>query len=242
MDLQTRLKRKAARHAVTFIRSGMIVGLGTGSTSRFAIERLGELLRDQKLRDITGIPSSLQSEKLARQVSIPLADFDEHAVIDATIDGADEVDPDLNLIKGGGGALLREKVLAQNSRRNIIIVDDGKMSDHLGRKWAVPVEVIPFARRCLEDFLKDLGASVSMRKSIDGTPFWTDQHNQILDADFGVIQAPHELAARLSARAGVVDHGLFLDLASDVIVAEPNRIRHLQRGDERVSETIIPDP
>lgn len=242
MDLQTQLKRKAARHAVSFIRSGMIVGLGTGSTSRFAVQRLGELLRDQDLHDITGIPSSLQTEKLAQQVGIPLADFSDHGTIDITIDGADEVDPDLNLIKGGGGALLREKVLAQNSRRNIIIVDEGKMADHLGQKWAVPIEIVPFARRCVADFLKTLGASVSMRKSIDGTPFWTDQHNQILDADFGVIAEPHELAAALSARAGVVDHGLFLDLASDVIVAEPKRIRHLQRGEGRVTETTIPDP
>ena len=238
VDPQLRLKQNAAYHAVTFIRSGMVVGLGTGSTSRFAVQQLGEMIREGRLQDIVGIPSSLQSEKLARQADIPLSDLSTHRTIDITIDGADEVDPQLNLIKGGGGALLREKVLAQSSTRNIIVVDAGKLSDYLGRTWAVPIEVIPFAAQVVEDYLKSLGARVSLRKGVDGRPFWTDQHNMILDADFGPIEQPERLADQLSSRAGIVEHGLFLGLANDVVVAEPDRIRHLKRQSGQITETI----
>lgn len=240
MDHQTRLKQKAAYHAVTFIQSGMTIGLGSGSTARFAVERLGELLRGGQLQDVAGIPSSLQTEKLANRAAVPLTDFSEHPVIDITIDGADEVDPRLNLIKGGGGALLREKVLAQASDRNIIIVDPGKISATLGHRWAVPVEVVPFALKRVEHVLEGLGGSVSLRKAVDGAPFWTDQHNLILDADFGPIEQPQQLDDRLSSLAGVVAHGLFLSLASDLIVAEPSRIRHLQRHNNQIVENIIP--
>ena len=240
MDRQTRLKKIAADHAVTFIRSGMVVGLGSGSTARFAVETLGEMLRYGQLKDVTGIPSSLQTEKIARQASIPLSDFSEHKSIDITIDGADEVDPVMNMIKGGGGALLREKVLAQASDRNIIIVDFGKMSDKLGRHWAVPVEVVSFAVSSVENFLIGLGASVSLRKAVDGTPFRTDQHNLILDTDFGPIEEPQRLAELLSARAGVVEHGLFLNLATDLIIAEENRIRHLRKENDRIIQNPTP--
>jgi ribose 5-phosphate isomerase A len=181
------------------------------------------------LKNIVGIPSSIQTEKLARELGIPLAGFDQRSQIDVTIDGADEVDPDLNLIKGGGGALLREKVLAQASRQNIIIVDGSKLSPQLGTNWALPIEVIPFACKAVEIFLGSLGASASVRTRDDGSPFQTDQNNLILDAFFGQINDPVKLALLLNERAGIVEHGLFLKLASDVIVAAAEGIRHLKR-------------
>jgi len=229
MTTQDELKQKAAFRAVEFIESDMVVGLGTGSTTRFAVERIAELIKAGELKNIVGIPSSVQTENLAQQLAIPLAGLDEQSQINVTIDGADEVDPDLNLIKGGGGALLREKVLAQASRQNIIIVDESKLSPRLGTNWALPVEVIPFARKSEENFLKSLGASVTLRIRGDGSPFRTDQNNRILDAGFGPIADLQKLAILLNERAGIIEHGLFLSLANDVIVAAEEGIRQLSR-------------
>jgi ribose 5-phosphate isomerase A len=225
---QDELKRKAAFFAAEFVESGMVVGLGTGSTTRFALERIAELIRTGKLRDVVGIPSSLGTETRARELGIPLTDFDSHPSIDLTIDGADEVDPELNLIKGGGAALLREKVLAQSSRRNVIIVDESKLSDRLGTTWPLPVEVVPFARAVEERFLKSLGADVRLRAKA-GQAVATDQGNLLLDARFGAMPDPGAIAARLNDRAGIVEHGLFLGLAHDVIVASAGGVRHLKR-------------
>ena len=230
MDKQEKLKQEAAHHAVGFIKSGMVVGLGTGSTAAFAVMRIAERLKSRDLKNIVGIPTSIRTEKLARELDIPLCGLDEQAAIDLTIDGADEVDEDLNLIKGGGGALLREKVVAQASRRNIIVVDESKLSLRLGTRWALPVEVIPFAIKAEENFLKSLGASVTLRLDEQGLPYKTDQHNYILDANFGEMADPNRLAAKLNERAGIVEHGLFLGLAGDVIVAAQDEIRHLKRG------------
>ena len=229
MTPQDELKRKAAYFAAGFVKSGMVVGLGTGSTTHFALERLGELIRSGQLRDIVGIPSSLRTEKSARELGIPLTNFETHPVIDVTIDGADEVDPELNLIKGGGGALLREKVLAQATRRNIIIVDESKLAPRLGTKWALPVEVVPFARAAEERFMTSIGATVTLR-SKDGRPVATDQGNILLDARFGPMEKPAAIAEQLNGRAGIVEHGLFLGLAHDVIVAGSDGIRHLTRS------------
>ncbi len=228
MTPQDELKREAARFAAGFVESGMVLGLGTGSTTRFALERIAELIRARAIEGVVGIPSSLATEKAARELGIPLSGFDTHPVIDLTIDGADEVDPALNLIKGGGGALLREKVLAQASRRNVIIVDESKLSERLGTHWALPVEVVPFARPSEARFLESLGAQVTLR-SKDGRPVATDQGNLLLDARFGPIAEPAALGGRLDARAGIVGHGLFLGLAHDVVVAGSGGIRHLTR-------------
>jgi ribose 5-phosphate isomerase A len=228
MTPQDELKQKAAVIAVGFVESGMVVGLGTGSTTQFALERLGEQLRSGGLRDVVGIPSSLRTEQAARELGIPLTDFDAHPWIDVTIDGADEVDPELNLIKGGGGALLREKVLAQATRRNIIIVDESKLAPRLGTKWALPVEVVPFARPAEERFLASIGAAVTLR-SKDGRPVTTDQGNLLLDAAFGPMENPAAIAEKLNGRAGIVEHGLFIGLAHDVIVAGREGVRHLNR-------------
>lgn len=228
MTSQDELKRQAAAAAVDHVQSGMVVGLGTGSTATFALQRIAERMRSGDLERIVGIPSSIRTEVLAKELGIALTTFDERPAIDVTIDGADEVDPELNLIKGGGGALLREKVLAQASRRNIIIVDESKLSPHLGTRWAVPIEVIPFARMTEEKFLISLGANVKVRSAADGGPYRTDQHNIILDANFGPMKDPREIAACLNERAGIVEHGLFLGLATEVIVAGKDRIRHLK--------------
>ncbi len=231
MKQQDELKEKAAHRAVEFIDSGMVLGLGTGSTTAFAVTRIGERLKSGDLKNIVGIPTSIRTEKLAGEVGIPLCGLGDQSQIDVTIDGADEVDPDLNLIKGGGGALLREKVVAQASRQNIIIVDESKLSPRLGTRWALPVEVIPFAVKSEEKFLKSLAATVTLRTDDKGQPFQTDQNNFILDANFGEMSDPKGLASKLNDRAGIVEHGLFLDLASDVIVAAEDGIRHLKRSD-----------
>ncbi len=225
MSIHDELKKAAAGKAVEEVKSGMVVGLGTGSTSKFAVEAIANMIRDGKLKDIVGIPSSLQTEQLARTCGIPLTSFERNPQIDITIDGADEVDANLNLIKGGGGALLREKVLAQASQTTIIIVDESKISDSLGMKWAVPVEVIPFAAAVERKFLEDLGARVLLRLTSTGEEYRTDQNNVILDCQFGVIRDPASLAKRLDSRAGIMEHGLFIGMASKIIVAGSNGLR-----------------
>ncbi len=225
----SQLKQQAAEYAVQFVESGMVVGLGHGSTAIFAVHRIAELLHKGRLQNILGVPCSRQVERDARQLGIPLTTLDEHPVVDLTIDGADEVDPDLNLIKGGGGALLREKIVAQASRREIIVVDETKLSPALGTHWPVPVEVAPFGWRLQAAYLESLGARPVLRLNRDGAPIKTDQGNLILDCHFGPIPDPARLAARLSERAGIVEHGLFLGLATDVIVAGVEGVRHLER-------------
>lgn len=222
-------RQQVAERAVEFAESGMVVGLGHGSTAAFAVRRIAQLLRTGQLQDILGVPCSIQVEEEAQRLGIPLTTLDEHPVVDLTIDGADEVDPRLNLIKGGGGALLREKIVAQASRREIIVVDESKLSPALGTHWPVPVEVVPFGWRAQAAYLESLGARPVLRQNSDGTPFKTDQGNLILDCHFGPIQDLAQLATRMSERAGIVEHGLFLGLATDVIVATDQGIRHLKR-------------
>ena len=230
MTSQDELKKKAAIQAVDLIESGMVVGLGTGSTAKFAVERMAEKIQAGDLQNIVGIPSSDRTEKLAHQLNIPLTDLETHPEIDLTIDGADEVDPDLNLIKGGGGALLREKIIAQASRINIIIVDESKLSPLLGTMWALPIEVVPFACKTEQLYLESIGGSVTLRVDESESAFLTNQQNFILDTHFGQIADPNGLVSRLNDRAGIVEHGLFLGLATDVIVAGRKDIRHLRRS------------
>ena len=222
-------KRQAAERAVDFVESGMVVGLGSGSTARYALERIAQRLAAGELKGVSGVPTSLQVEKEAGQFGIPLTTLEAHPQIDLTIDGADEVDPDLNLIKGGGGALLREKIVAQVSQREIIVVDESKLSEKLGTRFPVPVEVLPFGWKVVADYLELLGASASLRRGANGRPLETDQRNWILDAAFGPLEDPQPVAEQLEHRAGVVAHGLFLGLATDVIVAGQGGPRHLRR-------------
>jgi ribose 5-phosphate isomerase A len=207
----------------------MILGLGTGSTTSFYVKKIGELLADGLIKNIKGIPSSKRTEILAKDMGIPLTDFEEHPIIDICVDGADEVDEHLNLIKGGGGALLREKVLAQVSKEFIVIVDDSKTSQNLGEKWAVPVEVLKFAFQTEVKFLESLGAKVELRTDENRVPYLTDENNYILDANFGIIENPAALASKLEKRAGIIEHGLFINLATKVIIAGNDGIKILEK-------------
>jgi ribose 5-phosphate isomerase A len=227
--LRTQYKQQAAERAVEFVASGMIVGLGTGSTAIFATRRLARLLHEGQLHDVLGFPTSKGVWDEGRRLGIPMMGEWMPQPIDLSIDGADEVDPDLNLIKGGGGALLREKIVAQASRRVIIVVDDSKLSPRLGTRHGVPVESLSFGWRSQARYLESLGAQVQVRLDPDGLPFVTDSGNMILDCDFGPIVSPAELAVALGARAGIVEHGLFLGLATDLIIAGSGGLRHLSR-------------
>jgi len=226
---QARYKQEAADYAVKFIRSGMTVGLGTGSTAIYATRRIAELYKNGQLRDIVAFATSTVVWQESVRLGIPMLPENLPQEIDVTIDGADEVDPQLNLIKGGGGALLREKIVAQASRREIIIVDESKLSPQLGSRWPVPVEVLPYGWQSQARYLSSLGAEPAIRRVPDGSEFRTDQGNMILDSRFGPIADPEELAQKLASRAGIMEHGLFLNLAKDVIVAGPGGIRHLKR-------------
>ena len=227
-----RYKQQAAEQAVELVESGMIVGLGTGETATYAIRRIGALLRAGMLEDIEGVATSLGTAAEAVRLGIPLLEESRATPTDITIDGADEIDPALNLIKGRGGALLREKIVAQTSRRVVIVADHSKLSPVLGTRSPLPVEVVPFGSRYQPEYLKRLipQAQISFRMEPRGSPVRTEQGNFILDCVTGLIEQPEELANRLQARAGVVCHGLFLGLATDVIVAGPSGVDHRTRG------------
>ena len=219
-------KKQAAERAVQFVESGMVLGLGHGSTAAHAVEAIAAALREGALRDLVAVPCSLEVQRHARDLGIPLATLDSVSAIDLTIDGADEVDPQMHLIKGGGGALLREKVVASVSRREIIVVDGGKLSSALGTRFALPIEVVPFAVAPISRRLQQLGARVERRGGED--PFVTDQGNAILDARFEPIDDPAQLAERLTAIPGLVEHGLFVGLATDLVVADEHGVRHFR--------------
>ena len=224
-DPQVQYKQAAATRAVEFVQSGMKVGLGSGSTAIFATRRIAVLLQAGQLRDIIAYATSEAVRSEAVQLGIPMMSDDLPHDLDLTIDGADEVDPDLQLIKGGGGALLREKIVAQVSKREIIVVDESKLSPRLGTRFYLPVEVIAFGWRSQARFLESLGASYTIRSNRDGSQFATDSGNMILDCRFGPIADVRHLAAALNARAGIVEHGLFIDLTTDLIVAGPAGVR-----------------
>jgi len=226
---QLEYKKQAAEHAVTLIESGMVVGLGTGSTAIFATRHLAELLRQGALCDILGFATSRATWEEAQRLGIPLLAQEMPRDIDLTIDGADEVDPQLNVIKGGGGALLREKIVAQASRRFVITVDESKLSPRLGTHHPVPVEVLVFGWRSQARFLESLQAKIAVRKNPDGSPFATDSGNMILDCNFGPIADAAALATILSGRAGIVEHGLFLELVTDVVIAGRSGVQHRAR-------------
>jgi ribose 5-phosphate isomerase A len=218
-------KETAGRAAAKLVRDGDIVGLGTGSTAYFAVVALGE--RVKAGLKIIGIPTSVQTADLARTLGIPLTTLDEHPEIDITIDGADEVDPKLNLIKGGGGALLREKVVASVTKKMVVVSDSGKIVSVLG-KFPLPVEIISFARTVVEKKIIALGGSPKLRTRADGSPFLTDNGNQILDCSFGKIADPAALARELNGTPGVVEHGLFIGLAKVALVGRGDGVEELR--------------
>jgi ribose 5-phosphate isomerase A len=228
-DPEAQFKEEAAKHAVQFVQSGMKVGLGTGSTAIFATRRIAELLKTGELSDIVAFATSKATAEEAVRLGIPMLPDDLPEDLDVTIDGADEVDPEMNLIKGGGGALLREKIVAQVSQREMIVVDETKPSPRLGTRWPVPVEVIPFGWLSQARYLESMGAKYTLRQNRDGKPFATDSGNLILDCHFGPIADARQLAAALDSRAGIVEHGLFIGLATDLIVAGPSGVQYRTR-------------
>jgi ribose 5-phosphate isomerase A len=218
----TEAKRRAAREAVDLVESGMVLGLGTGSTAALAVEELARRLGAGRLRDIVGIPTSSATHQQAVLLGVPLGTLEQHPVVDLTIDGADEVDPSGNLIKGLGGALLREKIVATVSRRLVIVVDEGKLVPRLGTKAPLPVEVVVFAAGTHVPAIAALGAVVTMRLGADGAPFRTDEGHHVLDCRFPQgIADPSALQEALRSRPGVVETGLFLGMRPQVIVGRP---------------------
>jgi ribose 5-phosphate isomerase A len=217
-------KQAAARAAAELVESGSIVGLGSGSTATYAIRFLGQRVREGL--EIVGIPTSQKTKQLAEQLGIPLSTLDEYPQIDIDIDGADEIDPQLNLIKGGGGALLREKIIASAARRFVVVGDSSKQVAHLG-KFPLPVEVIPFAQSLISKRIEGLGAQVSLRGA--GNPYVTDEGHHILDCTFGEIADPAALAEKLRAIPGMVEHGLFIGMAEMALIGKDRgviRINH----------------
>lgn len=228
------LKKMAGEWAAEWVESGMVVGLGTGSTAVYATRAIGQRLQDGRLHHILGIPTSEQTARQAQEAGIPLTTLDDHPIIDLTIDGADEIDPHLNLIKGLGGALLREKIVAAASRRMIVVSDARKVIAKLGTLAPLPVEVIPFARRPVCDYLTSLGAQVTLRrdKELGQRPFLTDEGNIILDCTFPQgIDDPAVFAQTIIAQPGVVEHGLFLNLATLAVIAAPDGLQILKRSE-----------
>lgn len=209
-------KRAAGAHAAEQVQDGQIVGLGSGTTAARAVEALGRRV-DEGL-DIAGVPTSHATAQLAEEVGIELATLDDHPEVDVTLDGADEVTPDLQLIKGLGGALVRERIVAAASDELVILVDPRKLVDELGERSPVPVEVVDFGRTATERRLSSLGGEPSLRTE-DGDPFVSDNGNPIVDLAFpDGIESPRKLDRALDVCVGVVDHGLFLDMADRVVV------------------------
>lgn len=218
-------KEAAARASLRFVKDGQVVGLGTGSTAAYFIRLLGEQVKNG-LR-VRGLPTSVRSQELAFNLGIPLTTLDECQEIDVTVDGADEVDPQLRVIKGGGGALLREKIVASATRQLVIVADATKRVDVLG-KFPLPVEVIQFAEALVAKRIAALGAEVRLRAE-NGKPYVTDENNHILDCHFGKIPDADGLARRLSDMPGVVEHGLFIGMATNVLFAKGSEIVELRR-------------
>ncbi|KAK9226673.1 hypothetical protein WN943_011721 [Citrus x changshan-huyou] len=221
---QDELKKIAAYKAVEFVESGMVLGLGTGSTAKHAVDRIGELLRQGKLTNIVGIPTSKKTHEQAVSLGIPLSDLDSYPVVDLAIDGADEVDPFMNLVKGRGGSLLREKMVEGACKKFVVIVDESKLVPHLGGSGlAMPVEVVPycwkFTAKRLQDLFEDCGCVAKLRTTGE-QPFVTDNGNYVIDLylkkDIDDLKVASDNILRL---AGVVEHGMFLDMATTVIVA-----------------------
>ncbi|WP_419954380.1 ribose-5-phosphate isomerase RpiA [Neobacillus niacini] len=219
-------KKEVGEKAVEYVKDGMVVGLGTGSTVFYTITKLGQLV--QQGLSIKGVPTSEQTKQLAIQLGIPLVSFNEIEQIDVAIDGADEVDSELNLIKGGGGALLREKIIAAAAKTFIVVADSDKNVDTLGT-FPLPIEVVPFGYEMTAKHIRKLGGSPKLRKK-DGAPYRTDNGNYIIDSNFQEITQSRELEKNLNLIPGVVDNGLFVDMADIVITIKDNKLSTIVRS------------
>lgn len=224
------LKRLAAEKAVESVQSGMVIGLGTGSTAVHAVNAIGRRLQEGSLTDISAIPTSEATRAQAESLGIPLTDFAQHPVLDLSIDGADEIGPDLALIKGLGGALLREKVVETASKQFIVIADHTKLVDRLGTKAPVPVEVVPFAEHLAWHHLTSLGSRPDLRRTATNDVYLTDNGNIIFDCTFkDGLDDPAALAHAIEQHPGVMAHGLFLGIATQAIVAAPHKLHMIVR-------------
>jgi ribose 5-phosphate isomerase A len=229
------LKHQAAARALEFVRDGMYLGLGSGTTATQFINLLGEQIQSGRLRDIRGVPTSSTTEARARALGIPLVSLTEclawrrPPLLDLDVDGADEVDPHLNLIKGQGMALLREKIIASQARRFVIIADESKLVSCLGR-GPLPVEILPFEAAVQVNWLEGLGCRAELWREADGSPVVTDNGNFLVRCWFSDgIPDPAALARRLADQPGIIEHGLFLNMARQVVVASPDGVRVLER-------------
>jgi ribose 5-phosphate isomerase A len=219
-------KKLAAERAIEFIKDGQVVGLGTGSTAKFAIEGIAAKAREGF--KVTGIATSMATQRMAQELGIPLTSLNDVPAIDITIDGADEVDGSLNMIKGGGGALTREKLVALASLMRVIIVDDRKLVSTLGESWPVPVEVLPFAWTRSALMLNELGCTAQLRGGAD-EPFETDNGNYILDCRFGLIMNPSEMEKRINLIPGVIECGLFIGITDLLVIGFDDRVEVRER-------------
>jgi len=223
-------KQAAAERGAELVQSGMVLGLGSGTTSTLMVQSIGRKLREGTLQNVIGVPSSSGIAAVARESGVPLTTLDAHPRLDLNLDGADEVDPNLGLIKGLGGALLWEKIVATASKQVVILADDTKLVARLGTKAPLPVEVVPFGWKTHLAFVESLGGKPILRTEPDGRPFVTDEGNYILHCRFeGGIPDPADLEARLLGRAGIVGTGLFLGVANQVIIGRADGVEVLTR-------------
>jgi len=225
------LKKATAEITIEKVKDGMIIGLGSGSTVQFALELISEKIKSGEVKEIVGIPTSKKTEEEAVKLGIPVISINElrknkvgDKIIDLTIDGADEADYNLNLIKGGGGAMLREKIIAHVSKKNVTIIDETKLSERVGTKSSLPIEVLEFSFENEKYFLESLGAEISLRKNYNDKNFITDNGNLILDAKFFVIENAEELNDKLNMQPGILGHGLFVGICDELICAGKNGV------------------
>jgi len=222
-------KKNAALEAVKHVRDGFVVGLGSGSTAAYAIQEIGRLIRQKEWR-VLGVPTSHQAFLLAVDCGVPTTTLNEHPRLDLTIDGADQIDKDLNMIKGMGGAFAREKIVASASKQNVTVVDKTKLVKKLGTNHPVPVEVLPFATKFVMLMIKKMGGKPVLRQSSGKVgPVVTDNGNFILDVDIGSIKDPREIDAQLKSISGVIETGLFIEVADTVYVGTSRGVQKLER-------------
>jgi ribose 5-phosphate isomerase A len=227
------LKQQAAQQALEYVQDGMVLGIGTGSTTAYFIDLLGEKVQKGALRDICGVPTSAATAQRASELGIPLTTLSDHPKLDLAVDGADEVDYDLNLIKGLGRAHLREKIVEMHAQRFVVIVDESKVVPRLGTRGPVPIEILPFEHETHLRWLNSLGCRAELWYEDDGSPAMTDNGNYLARCWFeGGIPDAYQLALTLSTRPGIIEHGLFLDMATEAIVAGNSGIRVLKRKAE----------
>jgi len=222
-------KRRAASEAARYIEDGFVVGLGSGSTAAYAIREIGRRVREERLR-VLGVPTSYSTFLLAVKSGIPITTLNEHPTLDLDIDGADQIDSRLNLIKGMGGALTREKIVAASSKKFIVVADETKLTSSLGEGQPIPVEILPFALPLVIERIRRIGGRPNLRERKDGSgPYITDNGNFILDVDFGAVNEPAKLEMRLKGIPGVIETGLFLGMAQEAIIGTKDGIKVIRR-------------